>query len=302
MPYRVLHTCFMFTFQVHVRVKGQLAGCSGGMGQYEVYRSSQDPCGYTYSASLNPLVTSIAPTNGSAGTSIQISGAGFNASAEDVTVLFGSVQCSVTTVTYNSIQCTLGEDYAGAKPMSLSLIPLGIADTQGIELQYSLAISSVVPSVGSMAGGTTIVISGTGFAPSSSPSSCVTQVLIGGQQCDIIDATPSQVTCMTPPTMAAASFDVSVNVTCDGSNGLVADLPSGYAYDAAHTPAITGISVAQGSGAGGDAITIYGSDLMGSGSTTVLVSRKSPFVFEGTGDHARRDDTLTCMYRYLNSI
>ena len=274
------------------------------MGQYEVYRSPQDPCGYTYSASLNPLVTSIAPTNGSAGTPIQISGARFNASAEDVTVLFGSVQCTVTMVTYNSIQCTLGEDYAGAKPLSLSLIPLGIANTQGIELQYSLAISSVVPSVGSMAGGTTIVISGTGFAPSSpsSSSSCVTQVLIGGQQCDIIDATPSQVTCMTPPTMAAASFDVSVNVTCDGSNGLVADLPSGYVYDAAHTPAVTGISVAQGSGAGGDAITIYGSDLMGSGNTTVLVSCKSSFVFEGTGDHAHGDDTLTCMYRYLNSI
>ena len=193
-------------------------------------------------------------------------------------VLFGGVPCAVAAVTDDSIQCTLGEDYAGTKPLSVSLIPQGTVDTRGVTLQYNLTIASVVPNVGSLAGGTAIVISGQGFAPPSS-GPCVTRVSVGGQPCDITGATPSRITCLTPPSAVAASVDVSVDLTCSGASGLVAELASGYSYDVAHTPVATVLSVMQGSGAGGEVVTIQGSQLAGSGSTDVLVSLKGSVFF-----------------------
>ena len=253
-------------------MNGQLAGCSGGKGQYERYHVFQDPCRFMYSASLNPSVTSITPTRGSAGTQIQIQiiRTGMNTTADGATVLFGSVPCKVTSVTYYIIQCTLGDDYAGPKPLKVTLIPLGVADSHGIVLQYVLNITSVVPNNGSTAGGTTIAITGTGFAPMTTSGICTTRVFIGALQCDIISTTHSQVTCSTPPN-TAATLNVTVNVTC--TNGTLSSvLPFGYTYDGDRTPTITKLSPSQGSGAGGDIITIYGSGLIGSGNTSVLVS------------------------------
>lgn len=278
--------------QVHIRVKGQLAGCSGGRGQYEEYQTFQDPCGFVYSASLNPVATSISPTNGSTGTLVTITGTGFSTSENDITVLFGGILCAVAAANYNSIQCTLGEDSAGSKPLSVQMTPLGIVDTRGIVLDYPLAITSIQPSSGSVAGGTVITLNGTGFSPSSS-GNCVTRVFVGQSRCDVIDATPSRITCVTPPNPGAASLDIAVNVTCAGSSGLVASLPSGFTYDLAHTPVISGLSSAVGSGAGRETVTIYGSNFVGSGDTAVLVSVRLVDVcllgrvFEGSGGHAQ---------------
>ena len=66
----------------------------------------------------------------------------------------------------------------------------------------------------------------------------------------------------------------------------------------AHTPVISTLSSGMGTGAGGDTITIYGSDLVGSGDTAVLVSLGmrggggGGGAVEGSGDRACWGDVL----------
>ena len=81
--------------------------------------STPADCLFSYNGSLTPTVASVSPLSGSMGTSLTISGTGFtmqpNASAgvPAIDVLVGNANCTITSVSDTSVQCTLGATPAG---------------------------------------------------------------------------------------------------------------------------------------------------------------------------------------------
>ena len=91
-----------------------------------------------------------------------------------------------------------------------------------------LQLTSISPSGGSIYGGTTLTIAGTGFASNNS------LVSIDGAECDIISATGSEIQCTTPA-HAAGVADVTVSV------GNIVSNAESYTYDDSRTPTITDV-------------------------------------------------------------
>ena len=260
-----------------------------------------------YAPTATPTVTSINPTTGRHGNTIEIHGNGFSETPEDNYILFGDVACEVTSSTHTQVDCTLGETYAGHKDLYLHVISAGVASTSGISLSYSITIDSVDISVGSQAGGTSIVISGSGFYPisfesSSSSLSFVEEyartltsqlsnecssgweniVAIGDNACEIVESTLTTITCLTPEeTGGSTTYDITVSVGCpdNSSSYVLAVLTGGYMYDASLTPTVDGIVPSDGLIYGGENVAISGSgfsdDATGS---TVMVSKLYTFV------------------------
>ena len=280
-------------WQVHVRVKGQLAACSGGESLYAELTASdyRDTCGFTYSPNLTPSVLYISPTSATNGDTIQINGTGFSANVTDNFVRFGGIDCNITSSSEELIECTLGVGVAGDHTLHLHVLSNGVAETDGIELQYQVEVYSISVTEGSDAGGTEIVIMGTGFVPQSPPQSdssgsisgnialaldyanvfteysCTSGhsnvVLIGDNECTISDSTYSTITCTTPEnTGPGTTYDVTVIVLCNDNpadTSHMDTLPDGYTYNTTLTPVVTSVAPSQGSTTGGETITISGS-------------------------------------------
>ena len=154
----------------------------------------------------------------------------------------------------------VGADGGAVSPVPVAAAPLDV----------SAVVSSVTPSAGVAAGGTSIDIRGTGFTDAS-------DVVIGGTA---VTACPSaggcftfnsdtDITAITPPG-AAGTSDVTVdNPTFPGTPNPPFD---DFTYQQA-TPAVTSVSADSGPEAGGGpAITIGGSNFSGSGFNTTGVS------------------------------
>ena len=252
----VFDTCLK---QVHVKVKGQQAACGGGREPYQEAQLYTDPCGFIYSPNNTPIVTSITPSAGTYGDTIQINGTAFSS---NVSVLFGEAECAILSVSTDAISCQLGMESAGPKSLSLLAPPHGYAIiASGIVLEYEVTVDGIVPNSGSTEGGTDIVITGTAFA-SYDNSNCSNEVYIGANMCQVSSSTYTEIKCKTSASSSSMlTQDVTVSVVCVGSgsppeNGTFAN---GFTYDMGLTPVISGISPTSGSGIGGETVTIMGS-------------------------------------------
>jgi len=111
-----------------------------------------------------------------------------------------------------------------------------------------LSISSAGPSSGPAAGGTTVTLSGTGFASSAS-------VYFGGTAASsVVVVSSTNLQAVTP---AHASGTVSVVVT-EGPHNQSATLTGGFTYTTTTTLGVSGASPATGPTSGGTVVTITG--------------------------------------------
>src|SRR5207253_10301057 len=125
---------------------------------------------------------------------------------------------------------------------------------------------------GSSAGGTVVTITGTNFTGASA-------VTLGGLATTfaVLSSTKIQVTA---PALAAGTYDVQVFAP-GGASAL--STSSRYTYFAASAPAVTSLSPATGSTAGGTTVTITGTDCTGAtGVTFGTVAATSFLVVSGT--------------------
>ena len=288
-PYTKFHQSPTILPQVHVRVKGQLAACSGGHSLYAELTadSHQDYCGFTYSPSLTPNVSYISPTNATNGDVIQIHGNGFSSDVTENFVLFGGIVCDVTSSSSVMIECTLGQGTAGTKPLYLHVLSTGVAESEGVQLRYQVEIHSISVTEGSEAGGTEIVIMGTGFVPQPESSDSIPAdtnsaldyantlvdsgcssrernvVLIGDNGCTIFNSTYTSISCITPEnTGLGTTYNVMVTILCEDNPADMSytdTLTNGYTYNTALTPNVTSVTPDQGSVSGGERVTISGS-------------------------------------------
>lgn len=189
-----------------------------------------------------PTISNISPAVGSmnGGTQFVISGTGFNYGA---VVSFGGPPPPVGTgirgvtmfVTYNPTICGSGVPLpclvGTTPPMPVGSMDVvvtnmnpatGIIDSgsgsstlsQGFTFVTAPSISNVVPSSGTVSGGTTVTITGTNFQTGA-------QVLVGGQAAVVQTATTTQITAVTPANSAGTSPVVVVNPDGQSSGTLI---------------------------------------------------------------------------------
>ncbi len=208
--------------------------------------------GFTYSASA-PTVGSITPNTGTAagGTSVTVSGSNF---APGTTVTIGGVAATgvsvtnSTTLTANTpayVSGSLAKDVVVNNGSGTATLSGGFTYTVGAP-----TISSITPNTGSTAGGTSVTIAGTNYAPG-------TTVTIGGVSATGVSVTNSTTLTATTPAYVSGSLvkDVVVN------NGVgSATLTNGYTYSAT-SPTVTAVTPSNGIPAGGTSVTITGTNL-----------------------------------------
>ncbi|KAI8520654.1 Fibrocystin-L [Branchiostoma belcheri] len=214
-------------------------------GPVDIGCSSGD-CAFTYSESATPKVTDVQPREVSgAVTQLAINGSLFGADPAEVAVSVDEddVQCSITTITDDYIECDLGPVRVGVKSFSVHVRGKGTADSSVTSVESLATIDDVTPSEGSVNGGNTVTITGNGFVPGN------TAVLIGGESCDIRNITRLQIDCVAP---AGVAGQAPLLVTSDG-----VDYPEQYSYSADHTA--QALSVSPSAGKTGDSVTITGS-------------------------------------------
>lgn len=115
-------------------------------------------------------------------------------------------------------------------------------------------ISNISPPNGSTNGGTSIVISGSGFSPGAT-------LTIGGASATITNLTPTLIWATTPPNSAG-----SADIVVTNPDGQSVTAPGGFTYIAppSSAPTLSYYTTPNLNTAGGTPVTIYGSNLSGS--------------------------------------
>jgi hypothetical protein len=206
---------------------------------------------YTYTAA--PTVTGLSPTSGptSGGTTVVITGTGFTGATA---VNFGGTAATSFTVDSDTqITATAPAGSAGAVDVTVVTVGGTSATSASDKFTYIAAptITSIVPTSGPLGGGTTVIITGTGFTGA-------TAVNFGGTAATSFTVDSDTQITATAPAESAGTVDVSVTT---GGGTSTAGASDHYTYLAA--PTVTHISTGAGPAAGGNTVVITGTGFIG---------------------------------------
>nr|WP_269330251.1 IPT/TIG domain-containing protein [Kineosporia babensis] len=220
-----------------------------------------------------PTVSSVSPATGplGGGTSVTITGTGFTGATA---VNFGANSASfVTVVSPTQITATSPAGTAGTADVRV-VTPAGTsANTSADDFVYAAAptVSGISPTAGPVAGGTSVVITGTNLTGA-------TAVRFGGTDAAsyTVNGPGTSITAVTPAGSAGPAVVTVVTpggtVNTSGANR--------FTYTAA--PVITGISPSQGAAAGGLGATITGTGFTGATSVKFDQTSVIPLVLSDT--------------------
>ncbi|MEU8826471.1 IPT/TIG domain-containing protein, partial [Streptomyces sp. NPDC048636] len=196
---------------------------------------------------MAPVVTSVSPSQGTpaGGTSVTITGTGFPGAT---VVRFGS-QLATNVVVVSNTQIT-AKTPPGTGSVKVTVTGPSGTSTQNVFYTYTTVaapvLTSLSPTSGPTAGGNTVTLNGTNLTGA-------TQVLFGATPATILTNTATQITVTAP----AGTGTTNVTVTTPG--GTSNALP--YTYTAA--PVLTSLSPTSGPTAGGNTVTLNGTNLTG---------------------------------------
>ncbi|MET3806569.1 hypothetical protein ABIB25_003585 [Nakamurella sp. UYEF19] len=197
-----------------------------------------------------PTATSLDPTHGPAagGTKVTITGTGFVQGGTAVSIGAQTVVAANVMVSTDGTTASFTTPPNAAGAVNVTATTAGGTSTPGLTYTYDPpSATSLSPTHGPAAGGTSVTVNGAGFVPGA------TTVLIGGNTVAAANVAVNPAgTTATFTTPRHAVGDVSVTVTTPGGTTLPA-LP--YTYD---LPTATGLDLAGGPVAGGTSVTITG--------------------------------------------
>jgi hypothetical protein len=239
------------------------------LGQYDVIVSNPDgkygtlpaSSGFTVNSPLPfPTVISVAPASGplAGSTPVIITGTYFTG-ATGVTI-GGTAATAVTVVSDTSITATTPGHAAGAVDVVVTT-PNGTATGTGVYTYVSAVptFTSIAPSTGPIAGGTSVTITGSGFTGA-------TGVTLGGTAATSVTVvSDTSITATTPFHSAGV---VNVIVTTPGGTATGTNV---YTYTITAAPTFTSIAPATGPTAGSTAITITGTNFVAGGLLGVTI-------------------------------
>lgn len=204
---------------------------------------------FTYQAS-SPTLSSLSPGTGSiaGGTSVTVSGTGFTPST---TLTIGGIAATSVTIVNSTTLTAVTPAYVSGSLVKDVVVNNGVGSASlvgGFTYQpVAPTIAGISPNTGSMAGGTLISVTGTGFVPS-------TTVTVGGVAATSV--TISNATTLTAVVPAYVSGSLNADVGVNNGAGS-ATLVGGFTYQVL-APTITNVTPNIGSTAGGVTITTSG--------------------------------------------
>ncbi len=147
-------------------ITGQLIGTFEGQ-EFEAEVEFDTSVQFEYENTKTPVIESVSPSSGSAGTLLVISGQNFNAAEADNKVTFAGIECTITSATTDEIQCELGNVPAGQNSIEVFSSGKGNAvwssSATGQTFEALLVISSVSPLSVAPQSEATLTIIGQGF-------------------------------------------------------------------------------------------------------------------------------------------
>jgi len=209
--------------------------------------------GFSYEA-FAPTLISIAPDHGSTdgGELLTLTGTGFrdfNPGTNTVNI-GGAPATGITVLSDTQLTCIAPAGTAGLVDVLLSNDNGAALATDAFRYIDGLSLASITPDSTSSLGGATLTLSGQGFASSTAG---ITTVTIGGTSAtNVVVIDDSTLTCTLPAGPAGSSAGIQVT----NENGAVS-LPAALRYHA--LPTLAFLSPANGSGAGGTSVLIFGS-------------------------------------------
>ena len=207
---------------------------------------TSNPLPYTYTSVATPVITALSPASGPAagGNTVTITGLNLTGTSH---VSFGAT--SATGFTVNSPTQITATAPAGTGTVNVTVTTPG-GTSNALPYTYvsvaAPAITALSPASGPAAGGNTVTIAGTNLT-------AATQVLFGATPATILTNTATQITATAP----AGTGTVNVTVTTPG--GTSNALP--YTYVSVAAPTITALNPTSGPTAGGNTVTITGTNL-----------------------------------------
>ncbi len=225
--------------------------------------------GYTYVAP--PTITSATPGQGPAagGTVVTIAGTGFVSGA---TVTFGGTAATAVTVGAGGTSLTATTPAHAAGTVTVVVTNpdgQGSTLTNGFTYNPSPTVTSVTPNSSTIAGGVSVVISGTGFAG-------VPTVTFGGTAgTNVVVASSTQLSVTVPAHTAGAVTVVVTNQ--DGQSGSLAN-----AFTYRGPPTVASVAPVQGPAIGGTAVTVNGTGFV-EGATVTFGGTPATGVSVGAG-------------------
>ena len=251
-------TATTLTFSTPAHVAGNVAVSVATLGG----SSNAVPGGFTYEDI--PTTTSLTPTAGpiAGGTSVTITGTGFVSG--DTAVVIGGNTVSAGLVTVNSsTSLTFSTPAHAVGNVAVSVATSGGSSGAvpgGFTYVDVPTTTSLAPTAGPIAGGTSVTIIGTGFVPGD------TAVVIGGNTVPAGSVTVNSSTSLTFSTPAHSAGNVAVNVVTPGGSSNT--VPGGFTYGS--LPTTTSLTPAAGPIAGGTSVTIIGTNFI-AGDTSVTI-------------------------------
>jgi hypothetical protein len=208
--------------------------------------------GFTYI--IPPTITSITPNAGSVSGNTLITIRGTNFAVSSVT--FGGANATnISVVSSTEITCRTPVGTVG--PVNVVVTKSGVSDTavNGFTYISTPTITSILPNSGSTNGGTTVILTGTSFAGT-------TSVTFGGTNVTSYTVVSNtQITCVTPSRVIAGQVNV---VVTNPVNPVT--FTNGFTY--INAPTITSILPNSGSTNGGTTVIIIGNNFTGVTSVT----------------------------------
>jgi hypothetical protein len=174
-----------------------------------------------------PTLVSVTPSTGpiSGGQVVNLTGTGF---WDGMTVSFGgTVATSVKVASLTSAQVTTPAHAAGSAGVTVINLD-GSTVTAPAAYTYAPppSISSVSPASGPSAGGTSVIVTGSNFAPAAT-------LTFGGVPALNGSATSAAINAVTPASKGPLNETISVDVVVTNPDGQSATLPKGFEYVAA---------------------------------------------------------------------
>ncbi|XP_077870118.1 fibrocystin-L-like [Saccoglossus kowalevskii] len=157
-------------------------------------------------------ITDVNPSSGNTGGGLEITitGYGYSNNVDDLIVLIGGALCDVTSSSQNTIICILPAGVAGSVDVSVSISDVSATSVNGFQYDASPTPSITQLSVtqSNVAGGATLVVSGTGFGTDEASSDALK---IGDVPCQLISYSDNTIECILPA-QSPGVYDVRLYV------------------------------------------------------------------------------------------